>query len=209
MPRRSVPRYWHHKPTGQARVRIDGQDHYLGEFGSDESHERYAKLIAEWQGRQKKAPRDLAVRQLAMLYIEHCKVYYRKNGKQTTEVQAVRDALKRLNEMHRDQLATGFSPRMRELDAEVKTGEAWEAIAELGFDEPRVEKLNAVIRGTARYFATSFATCVYQFRELDGRLRMRLRCMRLKRKTRTANNCCCSSPIRTCGNWPEFSAPAG
>lgn len=51
-----------------------------------------------------------------------------------------------------------------------------------------VEKLNAVIRGTARYFATSFATCVYQFRDLDGWVRMRLRAMRLKKKSRLANS---------------------
>jgi len=54
-------------------------------------------------------------------------------------------------------------------------------------DARKIEKLNAVIRGVARYFATSFATCVLQFRDLDGWYRMRLRCMRLKRKCRTAN----------------------
>ena len=54
-------------------------------------------------------------------------------------------------------------------------------------DAKKVEKLNAVVRGVARYFATPYATCVYQFRELDCWYRMRLRCMRLKRKRRTAN----------------------
>jgi group II intron reverse transcriptase/maturase len=54
-------------------------------------------------------------------------------------------------------------------------------------DAKTVEKLNAVIRGTAHYFATEFATCQYQFRKLDEWLRMRLRCMRLKRKTHFAN----------------------
>lgn len=46
-----------------------------------------------------------------------------------------------------------------------------------------VEKLNAVVRGVARYFGTEFTTCVYQFRKLDQWLRMRLRCMRYKRKS--------------------------
>lgn len=54
-------------------------------------------------------------------------------------------------------------------------------------DAQKIEKLNAVVRGTARYFATEFATCQYQFRKLDEWLRMRLRCMRLKRKTPAAN----------------------
>ena len=54
-------------------------------------------------------------------------------------------------------------------------------------DAQKVEKLNAVTRGVARYFGTHFSTCVHQFRDLDEWLRMRLRCMRLKRKSRTAN----------------------
>ena len=51
MPRRSgkVPSYCHHKSSGRAVVRIDGRDHYLGPYGSSESYERYARLIAEWR----------------------------------------------------------------------------------------------------------------------------------------------------------------
>jgi hypothetical protein len=41
-------------------------------------------------------------------------------------------------------------------------------------DAQKVEKLNAVIRGVARYFGTHFSTCVHQFRDLDEWLRMRL-----------------------------------
>ena len=54
-------------------------------------------------------------------------------------------------------------------------------------DAKKVEKLNALVRGVARYFATSFTKCGNQFRGLDRRLRMRLRCVRLKRKTRVVN----------------------
>jgi hypothetical protein len=52
MPRKrsSVPAYLLHKPTGQARCRIDGKDHYLGLFGSDESRVRYGQLIAQLAG---------------------------------------------------------------------------------------------------------------------------------------------------------------
>jgi len=32
MPAKRKPAYQHHKATGQAKVRIDGKDHYLGEF---------------------------------------------------------------------------------------------------------------------------------------------------------------------------------
>lgn len=34
MPKKRKPSYLLHKPTGQARARIDGHDHYLGECGT-------------------------------------------------------------------------------------------------------------------------------------------------------------------------------
>ncbi|QDU64331.1 Group II intron-encoded protein LtrA [Planctomycetes bacterium Pan216] len=61
------------------------------------------------------------------------------------------------------------------------------------FDATVVEKLNALVRGVARYFAVEEATCVNQFRKLDQWLRMRLRCMRSKRKSDRDN---CRMPIR-------------
>ena len=45
MPKKRKPAYTLHKPTGQARVRIKGKDHYLGEYGTPESRERYDDLI--------------------------------------------------------------------------------------------------------------------------------------------------------------------
>ncbi len=50
-------------------------------------------------------------------------------------------------------------------------------------DAEQIKKLNAVVRGVARYFATTFSTCRDQFRQLDCWLRMRLRCMKTKRKS--------------------------
>jgi group II intron reverse transcriptase/maturase len=50
-------------------------------------------------------------------------------------------------------------------------------------DAKVVEKLNQVIRGTANYFATSFSTCLKHFLALDKWIRMRVRCMKLKRKS--------------------------
>lgn len=45
-----------------------------------------------------------------------------------------------------------------------------------------IVKLNQVIRGTANYFATEFSTCTGLFRQLDKWIRMRIRCMKFKRK---------------------------
>jgi RNA-directed DNA polymerase len=62
-----------------------------------------------------------------------------------------------------------LTPRHHNLDAEV-----------LG-------KLNRVIRGTANYFATSFSSVGDCFRGLDRWIRMRIRCMKYKRKSRADN----------------------
>lgn len=50
-----------------------------------------------------------------------------------------------------------------------------------------IARLNSLMRGVQRYFGTWFSTCVTQFRELDEWVRMRLRCQKLKRKSRTHN----------------------
>jgi len=46
-----------------------------------------------------------------------------------------------------------------------------------------IEKLNRVIRGTANYFATPWSHCGDAYRSLDRWIRMRLRCMKSKRKS--------------------------
>ena len=55
MARRHIPpTYRFHKARQCAVVTIDGKNHYLGPYGSPESHEKYSRLIAEWHanGRQ-------------------------------------------------------------------------------------------------------------------------------------------------------------
>ena len=50
-------------------------------------------------------------------------------------------------------------------------------------DAEVVEQLNRVIRGTANYFATPWSHCGNAYRSLDRWIRMRLRCMKFKRKS--------------------------
>jgi hypothetical protein len=49
MPRQpSVPKLCLHKASGKAVVRLNGQDHYLGVFGTPGAKGAYDRLIAEW-----------------------------------------------------------------------------------------------------------------------------------------------------------------
>lgn len=54
-------------------------------------------------------------------------------------------------------------------------------------DQEVITKLNRVIRGTANYFATTFSNVGALFRGLDRWIRMRIRCMKFKRKSRADN----------------------
>jgi RNA-directed DNA polymerase len=54
-------------------------------------------------------------------------------------------------------------------------------------DQEVVRKVNAVVRGTANYFATPFSQVRDLFRTLDRWIRMRIRCMKFKRKRGTDN----------------------
>lgn len=54
-------------------------------------------------------------------------------------------------------------------------------------DAEMIVQLNRVIRGTANYFATPWSHCGDKYRSLDRWIRMRLRCMKFKRKSQVDN----------------------
>jgi RNA-directed DNA polymerase len=64
-----------------------------------------------------------------------------------------------------------------------------------------IAKLNRVTRGTANYFATTFSHCGDLFRTLDRWIRMRLRCMKYKRKSRADNGRFRLERFRRLGVW--------
>jgi integrase len=109
---RKKPSYLLHKPTGQARVRIDGKDHYLGEFGSPQSRERYDELISEWLSHQGDLSNyRLSIAELALLFLDHASGYYRKNDKETCEVNNIRIALRPLVRLYGNTPSQEFSPK--------------------------------------------------------------------------------------------------
>ena len=76
----------------------------------------------------------------------------------------------------RDKSVQKFKDRVREVTVRHRNLEAGV-----------VKELNQVVRGVARYFGPPFATVRSLFRDLDEWLRMRLRCMKFKRKSREDN----------------------
>lgn len=108
MARRTVPKYSLHKATGQARVRINGRDIYLGVFGSAESHNRYSEELAKWHRSNRDPVSDVTIATLTKLYLTHCREYYVKGGKVTGEVNCIRIALRHLNQLYRTMQAREF-----------------------------------------------------------------------------------------------------
>jgi len=108
----SPPKYRHYKPRNLAVVRIAGKDHYLGTYGSKESKEAYARLIAEHGD----APRttapltDISVTELVARYWEWAAAYYVKNGRPSGHQPKVRQALRVLRELYGSASATSFGP---------------------------------------------------------------------------------------------------
>ena len=74
-----------HKARDLAVVTIAGKNHYLGPYGSPESHEKYARLIAEWRANRKHllpttaagpvADRTLSLNELMLAYWRHVETY--------------------------------------------------------------------------------------------------------------------------------------
>lgn len=110
--KRRIPKYGLHKATGQARVRIDGRTHYLGDYDSPESHRKYDELIAKWlTGEKLVSPSVLTISRLCIKYIdEHAKPYYRKNGRQTSELSAIQGALRPLTKLFGRTKVIDFGP---------------------------------------------------------------------------------------------------
>jgi len=99
-----------HKSTGQARVRIDGRDHYLGKYGSPETQARYDLLVSDWLRNKSIDRSTLTVDELALRFLDHAESYYRNDGRPSGEAYNVRVALRPLVRIFGQSLVTEFGP---------------------------------------------------------------------------------------------------
>lgn len=121
MPRTSnVPAYRLHKPSGLARVIVDGKHIYLGTHGSQESKAKYARLIAErasgplaGQRLQVTVPSDepTTISDVLLAYNTHAEQHYGHNGKRSSESQNMKLALRPLRLLYGNTLAAEFGPK--------------------------------------------------------------------------------------------------
>jgi integrase len=104
-----IPKYRLHKATGQACVRLNGVDHYLGKHATKASREKYHRLVGEWiaNGRTlPKGPEDLSVAELVLQFVKFAEGYY--GG---SERENLRYALRPLVRLYGRAKAVEFGPR--------------------------------------------------------------------------------------------------
>jgi integrase len=116
MPRTNrPPSYRHHKARECAVVTIDGRNHYLGQYGSQESYEKYARLIAGWGKNDSAAVSNqtngaLSIDELFVAYWRHVETYYVKDGRPTSEQDNISQALRFLRRLYGCSSALEFGP---------------------------------------------------------------------------------------------------
>lgn len=113
---RRIPKYRHHKGTGQAVVSIGGKEFYLGAFDTPPSRERYDRLIAEWLANGRllhpfKQDQTTTITQLVAAFWTHAQSYYRNpDGTHTSSVANFRQALEPLVQIYGSSPAENFGP---------------------------------------------------------------------------------------------------
>jgi len=109
-----VPKYRHHKPTGQAVVTLDGRDYYLGKYRSAASREAYQRITAEWLlggGKMTGRGEAITVVEVCAAYMQYANGYYRKNGKPTNEIKTLKRVIDVLRKLYGRELAKNFGPK--------------------------------------------------------------------------------------------------
>lgn len=112
-----VPTYRHRKSRDLAVVTINGKDIYLGKYNSAESRQKYDRLIQEWlaSGRTltSETPIDetaYSIAELIVAYLEHAAVVYRKDGKPSSHLHTVEDAMSSLKNLYGLEAVKDFGP---------------------------------------------------------------------------------------------------
>ena len=113
---KKIPSYLLHKPSGQARVRIEGKDYYLGPFGSVESRKLYGDIIAKHANGQSVNRDDqpggslLTINELSLAFLIHADSHYVKDGVPTSEIHCMKAAIRPLVNLYGETTVDEFGP---------------------------------------------------------------------------------------------------
>ncbi len=125
-----IPKYQLHRGSGQAKVRLNGRDFYLGSYGTPESRRLYDELVEKWlqngrtipggRGGGSSAPdsesgsgfNEITVVELCAQYFQHCKGYYGDGGGRLTgSVDNAKQMIKRVKEIAGTLPVSQFGPK--------------------------------------------------------------------------------------------------
>ena len=114
---RPAPSYRRHRPTGQAVVTLNGRDFYLGKYNTPESHEAYARKIAEWNANgQRLLPKStegqpVLVLEVLNAFLHHAQQHYvDPDGNPTSELTIYKHLMKFVNGLYGSTAAERFGP---------------------------------------------------------------------------------------------------
>jgi len=114
-----IPELKLHKSSGHGYARIDGNQVFLGKFGTPECRAKYERAIAEWLARDKRqaaVPASCSVSEVVAAFMMHAVGYYLSStGTPTGEADNFRDALRPVRRLYGDLPAGDF--RQGELKA--------------------------------------------------------------------------------------------
>ena len=116
--RTPTPKYRRQRIKGRpdkAFAVLDGKRHWLGQYDTPASREKYDQLIAEWLSHGRRLPvaaHQSTVVELAARFWDHAKTYYRRpDGTATSSLAGYRIALRPLKRLYGSTRVADFGPR--------------------------------------------------------------------------------------------------
>ena len=127
----ALPKYRHHKGTGQAFVQIKGHRYYLGKWNTQASKERYAAFVAELAVSPAPTmvlplatPAQFTVVELVDAYLDFAQGYYQKNGQPTRSLDNIKRAIKVIKATYGREPVGDFTPlRLLAIQTQLATAE--------------------------------------------------------------------------------------
>jgi integrase len=112
------PAYRLHKARNCAVVTIGGKNRYLGPYDSPQSHQQYARLIAEWkaqlaergQPEPARPQQALSVNEVLQAFWLHAKAYYVTEGRPTPEQVAYWSVIRTVQSLYGTSPVLQFGP---------------------------------------------------------------------------------------------------